>query len=242
MFHIDISEFKELDYHIYDFIMKHMEQLEHMTIREFATHANVSTASILRFCKKNGYSGYADFKRDLLKHHQDALKNGEHDDAYYNDLLRFMEKMKEDDFQKRMDQLVEILTECDYVICIGLGNSSFTAGYASRILSFENIAAFPVLESYAGIKQLKNEKGLAIIYSVSGETKEIIELCARVKVLGYQILAISHSENCTLARMADAHIGYYTTNISRTIYHDDSSQVPAIIISEAICERLRKQQ
>ena len=32
----------------------------------------------------------------------------------------------------------------------------------------------------------------------------------------------------------------HPTNISRTLYHNNSSQVPAIIIGEAICERLRK--
>lgn len=241
MLHIDTTEFKELDYHIYDFIMKHREQIEHMTIREVAESANVSTASILRFCKKNKYQGYADFKHDLIAHRQEVEMSSSQDHAYFQDLSRFMEKAQEPDFSKKIDTIASMLAGCDLALCIGLGNSSFTAGYASRILSFENIAAYPVTESYTGIKQLTKETGVALVYSVSGETKEIIELCQRVKSLGYQIVSITHSENCTISRMADKQISYYTTNIHRTRYHDHSSQIPAILLSEVFCERLRRQ-
>lgn len=43
------------------------DDYEQITIQDLALHANTSTATIVRFCKKEGYESFKDFKSNLIK-------------------------------------------------------------------------------------------------------------------------------------------------------------------------------
>ena len=57
-----LKSMNELEMEIYEYIMHHKEQVLHMKIRELADEVHVSTTTILRFCKKAGCNGFAEFK------------------------------------------------------------------------------------------------------------------------------------------------------------------------------------
>ena len=57
-----IQLFNDLELVIYNYIMKNSSQVQYMTIRELADAVHVSTSSIMRFCKKAGCDGYAEFR------------------------------------------------------------------------------------------------------------------------------------------------------------------------------------
>lgn len=63
MFTKEVMEsFTELDFAVYDCIVKNKKLLNKITIKELADMSHVSTATILRFCKKCGTEGYREFK------------------------------------------------------------------------------------------------------------------------------------------------------------------------------------
>ena len=71
--HEIISEFNELEMSIYNCILKNKSKISHMKIKDLADEAHVSTATILRFCKKLGCEGYSEFKlryREYLNQEQ----------------------------------------------------------------------------------------------------------------------------------------------------------------------------
>lgn len=55
-------ELKSIEIDIYDFIIKNLDAVPYMRIRELADACHVSTSTILRFCKKFECNGYADFR------------------------------------------------------------------------------------------------------------------------------------------------------------------------------------
>ena len=57
-----MEQFGELDYEVYNFILKNSEKIPYMTIREVAKEAHVSTTTITRFCRKTMCSGFSEFK------------------------------------------------------------------------------------------------------------------------------------------------------------------------------------
>ncbi|MCA5010822.1 MurR/RpiR family transcriptional regulator, partial [Clostridioides difficile] len=57
-----LNQFSELDYEVYNFILKNSEKIPYMTIREFANEAHVSTTTITRFCRKVNCNGFSEFK------------------------------------------------------------------------------------------------------------------------------------------------------------------------------------
>ena len=66
--HEILSELSELELSIYNCILRHRENIGRMKIKELADEAHVSTATVLRFCRKMGCEGYAEFKLRYKEH------------------------------------------------------------------------------------------------------------------------------------------------------------------------------
>lgn len=50
--HIALSTLNGLELMVYNYVIKNKDKVMYMTIRELADEADVSTTTILRFCKK----------------------------------------------------------------------------------------------------------------------------------------------------------------------------------------------
>lgn len=57
-----LQSLNELEMEVYQYIIQHQNAIPYMRIRELAAEAHVSTTTILRFCRKIGCDGYAEFK------------------------------------------------------------------------------------------------------------------------------------------------------------------------------------
>ncbi|MDN5450091.1 MAG: transcriptional regulator, partial [Enterobacterales bacterium] len=60
--HIALSTLNGLELMVYNYVIKNKDKVMYMTIRELADEADVSTTTILRFCKKMNCSGYSEFR------------------------------------------------------------------------------------------------------------------------------------------------------------------------------------
>lgn len=63
----EIQKYNETDICIYKYIVSNIDKVRYMTIRELAKAIHISTSTILRFCNKNNFEGYSDFKEALKK-------------------------------------------------------------------------------------------------------------------------------------------------------------------------------
>ena len=75
--HLDDTIIKSLtgnELNILKYIYGHANDIRHMSIQELASQVSYSSATVLRFCKKLGYSGFAELKYVL---HQELLKSRE---------------------------------------------------------------------------------------------------------------------------------------------------------------------
>lgn len=66
--HLDdtiISSLTGNELNILKFVYGHPEDVLHMSIQELARQVSYSSATILRFCKKLGYSGFAELSMQL---------------------------------------------------------------------------------------------------------------------------------------------------------------------------------
>ena len=67
VFYEEIQKYNETDICIYKYIVSNIDKVQYMTIRELAKAIHISTSTILRFCNKNNFEGYSDFKEALKK-------------------------------------------------------------------------------------------------------------------------------------------------------------------------------
>ena len=63
MFNYEIlKSLNDMEMLVYDYLMKNKEKVTYMTVRELADEVHVSTATVMRFCRKAGFDGYSEFK------------------------------------------------------------------------------------------------------------------------------------------------------------------------------------
>src|SRR5579872_988563 len=65
------SALRTAEQRVADFILKHAEELIHLTVTELAERTQTSESTVVRLCQKIGYKGYQEFKivlaRDLVE-------------------------------------------------------------------------------------------------------------------------------------------------------------------------------
>ena len=60
-----VESFNETETYVYNYVVKNTKKVLSESIRELANHTNVSTATVIRFCKKVGCSGFTELKYKL---------------------------------------------------------------------------------------------------------------------------------------------------------------------------------
>lgn len=79
----------ELD--ILKFIYGNPDQIPDMSIHKFAKAVSYSTATILRFCKKLGYSGFAELKYTIRQHLSERSLTSQNGKKYSLDINQILD-------------------------------------------------------------------------------------------------------------------------------------------------------
>lgn len=225
-----IKSFNEKEMRIYEFISKNAVKVPYMTIRELASSVSVSTTTVLNFVKKVGYENYSSFKYEYKLQEEKVI----HKDAKYDfkEIIQCLDKFDSDTYKNRFKEAADIIDRSDKIIFIGIGNSGMVAQYGARLFSSIGRFSFVINDPYLRIEKLEDDC-VMIVLSISGETPEIIREVEDSKKFGCNVIAITTTENSTLARISDVTIPYYI----ESIYDDEidiTTQIPAIAILENI--------
>lgn len=231
-----IKNMNELEMSIYDYIMRHKEKILHMKIRELADEVHVSTTTVLRFCKKAGCNGFAEFKikyRIYLEQHK--MDRIEHDIPL---MLDFFNKIDNEGFFGKINDVAHMIYESEKVIFTGIGTSGTLGQYAAR--TFTNYGKFAVCieDPFYPVGKGSHHKTIVIALSVSGETQETIRHVEDFIKEDCRTIAITNMEDCTLSRMCDVTFTYYMPQQCVNEVLNVTTQVPVIFIIEALAKRL----
>lgn len=233
-----VKSLNELEMGIYDYIMQHKEKVLHMKIRELATEAHVSTTTILRFCKKAGCNGFAEFKikfKLYLQRHE-AIRI-DHDIPL---MLDFFNKINSNQFFKEIEEVAQIIQVSDFIICIGIGTSGLLGQYAARTFTNYGKLAFSIQDPFYPIAKGCYEKSCVIALSESGETTETIQQLKGLMEENSTTIAITNKEDCTISRMSDYHFHYYMPEQRMHQFYNVTTQVPVIFILETLAKRVKE--
>src|SRR3954466_4546167 len=102
-----IASFNELETSLYNYIIQHGDKVAYMRIRELADETHVSTATILRFCRKLNCEGFSEFKVKLKMHFEEnkktVIKNSQHS------LVEFFERTLKGDLEEKIRNAAELV-------------------------------------------------------------------------------------------------------------------------------------
>ena len=141
MFNYEIlKSFNDMEMLVYDYIMKNKNVAKYMTVRELADEVHVSTATVMRFCRKAGFDGYSEFKVKFKMYLEEETKKNKKNNEDVKEIQEYFYKIGSGIHQKELDEIAQVVRQADQVIFIGLGTSGILGKYGARfLLKFEKI-------------------------------------------------------------------------------------------------------
>lgn len=232
----EIQKYNETDIRIYKYIIANIDKIQYMTIRELAKELYVSTSTILRFCTKNNFDGYSEFK-DALKR-EITLQNNYPPMEDLQELSAFFARANSSAFEEKLLFAVDVIRKADLTIFIGIGSSGTLAKYGARYFSNMGHFAVGLEDALYPIESFHWKNTVVIAFSESGETEKLIEAINQFKQKKCCVLSITNSPLSTLAKLSDWNSSYNLNPRRINGGYNGTTQVPVLFIIEALAKRI----
>lgn len=203
----------------------------HLSITELARQAGTSPATVTRFCRLIGYSGYVPFRVGVASDigRGDALESWRADigrvfapqDAAH-DVLRALLTAQTTSLQATADgvdveqvsRVARAIASCHHLDIYGIGGSGVMAEeMAIRLYRIGiNVHAWNEVHSALASAAIQRQGCVALAISNTGRTEETIEMLSQARSSGAFTVAISSAATSPLAAVADVHITAYATD------------------------------
>lgn len=232
----EIQKYGETDIRIYKYIVSNNDKIQYMTIRELASEIDISTSTFLRFCNKNGFDSFSEFKEALKA--ENAIMNIRPPLEDLQELSLFFTIANSSAFEEKISYAVEIIQKTDFIIFIGMGSSGTLAKYGARY--FSNMGKFSIglEDTYYPIDTYSYKNVGVIALSESGETKEVIEMIKKFQQKKCCVLSITNSPLSTIAKISDWNFSYSLNPQRINGGYNATTQVPVLFVMEALAKRL----
>ena len=235
MFNYEIlKSLNDMEMLVYDYLMKNKEKVTYMTVRELADEVHVSTATVMRFCRKAGFDGYSEFKVKF-KMFLNEEKNKKHQvNEDIQEIQEYFQKISSEIHQKELDEIADVVRDAKQVIFIGLGTlGKYGARYFSNLKKFSQYIEDPYFPIMEGMSD-----AVVIALSVSGETEQVVQMASDFKKNKCKIISITNKSVSTLSKLSDYSLSYYVTDHDMGNHINTTTQIPVIYLIEAIGRRL----
>lgn len=251
------EEFRESksDKILIEYINDNASECIYKSITEIAEEVSLGEATITRFSKKLGFSGFPEFKVTLAKKlSRESGKN------VINAVVKLDEPVKETAnklFDSHVKVIEETLKNLDYseiirtremflnakkIYFFGIGNSgivSMDANYKFMRIGM-NTVSISDSHTMRMISAIVGRGDLIFAISHSGETKEIIEAVKLAKINKAKIISLTESRENTLKDISDINISYVSME---TIFETGSilSKLVQVFLIELIYAEVIKE-
>ena len=188
------------------YIHENYDHILYMSIGDIASQCDVGETTILRFCKRLGYTGFYEFKQKMILQ---VKKSKDGEGTCINKTFQFIEVML-----KEMEQLIneediskaaKMIVNSQTIYLVGSGFSGLTAMASETRLASMGYKAVAARDKYVKIlySHMTTPQDLAIGFSISGENKSTLEFLQMAKMNGSSTIAITNHEQSSIAKTAD---------------------------------------
>lgn len=177
--------------YIAEYILSNTDEAKDLTIRELAEVTFTSPSSIIRFCRSLGFKGFKDFRQAFLIElstmnqdsfgtsltidKEDSLKTISSKVTYTN--IKSLEETLLLLDSNVLEEIVELLLSSKKLLLFGIGSSQIVAqDFSLKMLRLSKDCYLNMdVHSQLLLAENSTSEDVAIIYSYSGETKEILD-------------------------------------------------------------------
>lgn len=217
----EYNNFFDAEKKIADYIVNNVSKVIDMTISELSESAGTSEATVSRFCKKCNMKGFHHLKITLAKDLVDSKKNemntsgdvSENNikESLNNILVNKIEELKQTILTINEDDLKDILSSLKNARSVqfaAVGNTipvALDGCYKFNQIGIPAVAN-TIWETQIAYTYNISNKDVVIVISNSGASKSLIDVAKVAKEKGALTIAITNSDNSSLAKLCDYHI------------------------------------
>lgn len=222
--HLDdtiISSLTGNELNILKFVYGHPEEILHMSIQELARQVSYSSATILRFCKKLGYSGFAELKYALhAELRRDSAPPASYSEQTFSTQM-LLSTMRSDVESTSKLLLEEQLSQtfryfdsnCPIYMWSPGGITSILAEYFEKLLlsiGRQNVYRMESQKMCEHILRSTRRDSLLIVISTTGIFPPTLHLAKIAKINNIPVISISPYANNELADNATVSYRFFT--------------------------------
>lgn len=229
---------------VIDFLMK-QPNIEKTTLKEITQEVLVSSSTVIRACKKLGYSTFNDLRYDIRLNKELEKNSNTTTTSNFSQLKeqltiefnRTMSILNQDDFE----EFAEIIINSRRIFCVGSGSSYMVMADFNRKLKLVDLWSNDYFEPHSikRIPDISTKNDVIVIFSLGGSSSDVNENLLLAKKNGTKILTVTSLSSSPLARMSDKIINVYDAPKSRKkIRSRLMLNVVGIILFETIVNKL----
>lgn len=199
---------------IADFILKCGGKSAEMSITELAKKIGTSEATLVRFVRKIGYSGYQQFRLALAKESASAntqifeIPVAENDDIADNIFLhtiRTLEAGRKLLNKKAVAQAASALASARQVLLFGMGGSNINAQDALHKLLRTGLTCRTAADFHMQLMLASQSDGsdAALVFSHLGNNYDIVSIAKELRRTKCKVIAFTSYDNAPLAKLSD---------------------------------------
>ena len=231
-----------------DWLFSHSGEVLPYSITDLASKCESSEATIVRFSKRLGCTGYQDLKITLAKEHEKKVivpMITSQDDCFAifekvcNDAYMSLERTKKTLSAEAMTKASNAIAAARRVVLIGLGTSAQVAEDASNKLLRAGCNSSAYADTHMqsiAISQLK-AGDVVIGISQSGSSKDIVEAMKLARAHGATTISITSKERSPIARQSDILL---LTDTEETMHSTLglNSHISRLVVIDALCYKI----
>lgn len=212
-----LEQLKPAEKRVAQYIIDNHEEVIHLSITKLARAADVSEATVVKFCQHIGYSGYQELKIMLAQVEKKGEKEriygeieaDDQTDEIINKIFQIyehtMNSTKKLLLQSNIEKAIQLLIESNRIYFFGFGASGIVAEDSELKFKRINYAAEALIDNHRQktMASLLSKDDLVVAISDSGRTKELMESLKVAKNANANILAITSNMGSPITEIAD---------------------------------------
>ena len=207
---------------IADFILHNPEKSTFYALADISREIGFSDATLIRFAKELGYSGYRGLRADLVDYikqiiqpaHKKAFTDTKEQDSITEMVMKkdieYISRTISKIDREALVKLIELIVSANRIFCMGWGCSAFLAEYLSYVLSIISYDARPIIRERQPMihNSLFFKRGdILIVFDLLWPSAEVIEAVEYVhsqnKAGKVKIITITNDPRAQIVQFAD---------------------------------------
>ncbi len=205
---------------IAEYSLEHMQEIPFLSVPELAERTGASEATVVRFCQRIGYSGYADLKMALIDLAREEMKssNTEQDERSDTDIgkdfLAAMAKLEQQNIQRTLDHIdrgsvskaAASLFKADHIFSFGLGISAYLADFAAYLFTEYGLRSTCLTTRYTSPREqlvVLRPTDLVVAFSFPPYSRQTLEVLEEARERGVPTVVMTDRPTAPAVALAN---------------------------------------